>query len=412
MLVRRTLLAIAMLALLAGAARAEDSPLSAIHQLLAPMRGVAHATEGRGATPALTTVKHELRDWFEARLSTFGEEDDEQALIARLNEALRVSDLFCGDDQKPSRNRCDDPDGDWDATGFLLPLRLRRQASDTLVLVTSVGILCGADESGYVYQWRDGRWQRLWQEERPIAEGKPYRPEYLDGIEVSSPDQGSTTRSILSLGHEGWCTSTFYDVYFSLWRVGAAGMPAKLLLDKAEPAWLGWHEPPIEGSVGARDALIEFTQPSIDIDIHSYEAIRHYRIDGAKVVRIDPIALDPADFTEEWLKGDWAESGGWSATGARKTLQAWHARFHISAIEGEYLGESRRCRGTPDLWQVGLRFRTPEHKPLGTGYFFVRWQPPYRFQMIDVATRPRADCNAQARREDGLNTLFPIQEWR
>jgi hypothetical protein len=289
---------------------------------------------------------------------------------------------------------------------------LRREAPDALVLVTSVGILCGADESGYVYEWRDGSWQRLWQEERPIAEGKPYKPEYIDGVDISLPDQDNGPTNILSFGHESWCTSTFYDVYFSLWRVGAAGGPAKLLLDKAEPAWLGWHEPPIEGSVGAGDALIEFTVPSIDLDIHSYEAVRHYRIDGDKVLRIDPIALDPAAFVEEWLKDDWAESARWSAIAARTPLQAWHAKFHGDTIAGEYLGKPQGCRSTPDLWQVGLRFYTPAKKPLGTLYFSVRWQPPYRFRMIDAAESPRADCDAPASRGDGLDTLFPIQEWR
>jgi hypothetical protein len=52
-------------------AYAEDGQLAEIHALLAPMRAEKHEDpEMRGAAPALTTVKHRLRDWVEARLAS------------------------------------------------------------------------------------------------------------------------------------------------------------------------------------------------------------------------------------------------------------------------------------------------------------------------------------------------------
>ena len=49
---------------------AEDGRLAAIRALLLPMRANQLANlKSRGATSSLTTVKHQLRDWIESRLS-------------------------------------------------------------------------------------------------------------------------------------------------------------------------------------------------------------------------------------------------------------------------------------------------------------------------------------------------------
>ena len=60
-------------------------------------------TETRGATPRLTTIKHELRDWVESQLSQLpsdpnGEDGAEAALAARLNDELKREHLLREDD--------------------------------------------------------------------------------------------------------------------------------------------------------------------------------------------------------------------------------------------------------------------------------------------------------------------------
>ena len=208
----------------------------------------------------------------------------------------------------------------------------------------------------------------------------------------------------------GWCSSNFYPVFFRLWRAEPAGA-SKLLLDEKQGAYLAAHDPPIEGSVGATDALIEFTVTSLDTEVHSYEAIRHYKILGERVERIDPIALGPRDFVEEWLKGSWRESSAWTTRDRRVPLRPWHVEFHRDDISGDYVDTPKRCRETPDLWQVGIDFGDAD-KSLGVVYFLVRWRPPYHFEMADVRTKPRGDCNQRDEPDGSLNTLFPVQEWR
>jgi hypothetical protein len=402
-----------LLILLAAPAHAEDARLAELRGLLAPMQAVGHHddTEMRGATPELMTVKHRLRDWIESRLVGLEEDGDEQAFAAQLNDALRRAELFCRSTGKDAPDRCAERDNYWDATGFLRPIRLDRQQGMALAVRTTVGILCGSDDSAYVYEWRHRRWQRLWQSEEAIERGKDYEPQVITGVRVSWPDKATKRRLVLSLGHWDWCTSNFHPVVFRLWRVAPTGAKSELLVDEAPFAYFGVHDPPIEGSVGKNDALVEFTTVSLDINIFSYETVRHFKIAGAGVKRVDPIALSPRNFTEEWLKGDWAESATWSVPARRPTLQSWHAKAHSDHSGAQYVGAPGHCTKNLDLWQVGIDFSNSD-KSLGVVYFLVRWQPPYHFEMVDVTTTPRADCNRTDEPGGALDTLFPIQDWR
>ncbi|HXZ01136.1 MAG TPA: hypothetical protein VEI03_14135 [Stellaceae bacterium] len=400
--------------MLAGAsAQAQAPPLLELHAQLAPMRATRGDSEKRGATPALMAVKHELRDWIEAHLSRLAENGDEQALAVRLNEELAGADLFCKEKDN-AKDRCAKDDGEWEGTGFLEPLHFERQESGGLLMVrTGLGIFCGEDESAYLYEWHDGRWQRLWQTEQTIEPSKPYAPQFIAGLRASRPDDKTGRRLVMSLGYAGWCTSNWRRVFYRLWRVDPAAAAGTLLLDQAEYAYIGAHDPPLEGSVGTADALVELTIGSLDAGVHSYEAVRHYAISGDRIERIDPVALDPAAFTEEWLKNTWEQSAAWTPLRRRTFLRPWHIRFHADFIRGEYIGQPQRCGKTPDLWQVGIDLKDViEDKSSGIGYFFVTWQPPYHFEMIDIRSKPRADCNQPAPPGEGLETLFPIQGWR
>lgn len=106
-------------------ARADDARLVELHALLAPMRATRSDSEMRGATPALMTVKHGLREWGEGRLSMLAEDGDEQALAVRLNDELRSADLFCKETAGAS-DRCAARE-EWEGTGFLEPVQLERQ---------------------------------------------------------------------------------------------------------------------------------------------------------------------------------------------------------------------------------------------------------------------------------------------
>lgn len=147
-----------LLALVAQQAHAEDVKLAELRGLLVPMRASTDTDpKTRGATPALMTVKHRLRDWIEPRLAALEENGDEQALAVHLNDELSSAGLFCRDVSKDAPDRWVEKDMYWDGIGFLKPIRIDRQQLRILILRTSVGILCGSDDSAYVYEWRDDK---------------------------------------------------------------------------------------------------------------------------------------------------------------------------------------------------------------------------------------------------------------
>ena len=52
--------------------------------------------EVRGATEALTTVKHQLREWIETQLPSLNPHHDRVAFARELNQKLRQAQLFDG----------------------------------------------------------------------------------------------------------------------------------------------------------------------------------------------------------------------------------------------------------------------------------------------------------------------------
>jgi hypothetical protein len=159
---------------------------------------------------------------------------------------------------------------------------------------------------------------------------------------------------------------------------------------------------------GTVDAIIEFTQASVDGGVHNREAVRHYVIEGDQVRRIAPVALSPRDFVDEWMTQPWSESRGWSSS---PSVSEWHRKLH--GERGEFLDDTMHCR-TPDLWQVGFEIFNGDKQWKGNTrvFFLIRWTPPYRFTLIGTGDRPWPKCTEPDREADAWRTLFSTQDWR
>lgn len=396
--------------LLAAPSPAPTGSLARIHAALVPLQaGRAHADMPmRGATPAFAPIRRQLRDWIDAQILALPEDGDVAGLQLRLNRALDSAGLLC--QRHPNLpDRCADKDGDWNATGYLGEVTVERSGWDRIVVAARMGILCGMDASVYAYEWRGGHWMRFWDQEQPIVRGKDFVPRNYVGASIAENDPAApTSQLILSLGSADWCSSNWRPVYFTLSRAPSGGGTPTLLLDTAETnAFQGAHDVPIRGATGKDDALIEFTQGSRDADVHSYEAVRHYSVVDNMVKRIDPIALGPRNFVEEWLAADWREAAGWSAAGA-PDFGGWHRKFEAKPGLGDFAGETTRC-AEAGLWQIGAATGDDDHP--GMAWFVVRWTPPYVFRMVSIANQPRADCAIADPDADAYRTLFPVGDW-
>ena len=375
---------------------AEDARLSQIRAILEPMRGRPYDESGlRGATPAFTTVKHLLRDWIESKLAGLRADDDPVAVAGPLNAELETAGLIGKEPDEPGNALGLPP-------GYLKEIEIKH--ANAVIVTAGLSIQnCGFDESAYAYEFSSDRWQGVWENEQNDYAGKKYLPQQLMGVYVSPPNYDSgadpSERLVLTLGWHDWCTSSWQDVYYRVWRIKSSLTQPKLLINESEWSFLA-REPPIKGSVGFNDVLVEYTVPGRD---HSREEIRHYRIGPEdKVTRVDPLALSPFDFVEEWRIRPWAASLAWTESSVREKLVPVHKRLGSELLLRPYMATTH-CTDRPDLWQVSADAST---------YFLVRWKPPYRFTMVDVSDHRWKACDELDPHADEFRTLFPDQDWR
>jgi len=385
---------------LAGVAAAQDAQLAALHATLVELRSQAPDPETMGASEKLTVVKHQLRDWIEGQLAGLEDEEDTKAFEVHMNQALEVVGAGGSSD-------------DQNLLGSIGEVRFSSEGG-LLVVITGVGIICQYDESAYAYKRVEGRWQRVWEEEQNDYRKDQYSPQIIDAVHVWQGWENGHKDGlpfVMTLSNFWGCASTWHDVTYQVWRVDP-GRP-KLLVNGTDYAHLG-DRGFIVGSIGQRygekavDVLVEFEGGSIDTLILGRESVRHFKIDGDRVTRVDPVALSPRDFVDEWLTRPWEESARWSSSPA---LQRWQPNLHADDVFGLF-GETTHC-GTPDLWQVTL---TPSSKgnsaDLPDRYFLVRWRPPYHFTMVDVSATPWPRCTEKDPDADAWRTLFATQDWR
>jgi hypothetical protein len=391
------------LTLICAAWAQNDPRLTALHatlQALHAQTGVSAVNQGGG--PMLTTAKHQLRDWIESQLGSFDQNGDATRAAEKINASLKLVSIL------PT-------DADQNNLGSLGDVSLKLD-SGLLIVTTSVGIVCEADQSVYGYKRVNNRWNRVWESEQ--NDYQHYAPQTIDAVHVwQSYEAGQPTGSayIMTLGNEWGCASNWHDVYYRIWRVDSSG--AKILVDGSHWAYLRGQSY-LVGSItnsamhfdGPVDALIEFTQQSVDGGVHNREAVRHFLIEGDHVRRVAPIALSPRDFVDEWMTHPWGESAQWSSS---PSLLEWHQRLHADWVGGDFRGPTRHCE-TPDLWQVGFRPSDANRnfQRLPPVYFLVRWTPPYRFTLAGASDRPSTDCTQPDAEADAWHTLFSTQHWR
>jgi hypothetical protein len=316
----------------------------------------------RGATRALTIVKHRLRDWAEARLASFGRAGDEDALNRELQVALLNAGLLC-------------PDGCMSTSlGYVDQVRVHHQG-EFLTVQTSVGIACGYDDSAYVYAWNAGAWRRIFASEQNVYTKAGYLPQTIYAIQIYE-------RLVLTLGSRPGCSNAFQPLYYRLWRVGPAGGQPKLLLNSFETAYMGDY-PPVHATLSPHDVRIEFTAGGTGYG-EAHQAERHFEIRGNSVMQIEPIAPTPRDFVEEWLAAPWKQSVKLSESDA---LQSWHIKFHRDDGRGDFPDQPVQCGSDASLWQIGIRL----HGVDGETYYLVRRRQPDHLTMADIADHPL--CN-------------------
>jgi hypothetical protein len=336
-----------LIVLLVAPVAAQDRPLEALRTSLVALR--PHHDElpdTRDATSQLTVVKHQFRGWIESHLVGFSPADQDRTLLATLHAGLRDAKLFCQDECITSY------------LGFVDDVQIYRER-EFLVVQTGVGIRCGYDESVYVYARSGTAWNRVFTSEQDVYTKEGYQPQTIHALHVSEPDS-TGHRLILTLGSRPGCSSAFQPVYWRIWR------DSKLLLEGSKFANVG-EDPPIRGSLTAKDVNVEFTLGGTGWGF-PWKAVRHYSFQSGQLKQTGATVLTPRDFVEEWL----------DAAGRKDGV-------------GDFPDPPLHCPTNPALWQISTRLTRDPPKTI----FLVEWKQPYEFRMIQVSQDAEPLCPKQ-----------------
>jgi hypothetical protein len=375
---------LALLLLFASVLRAAGDPrLTAIHELLVPMRNIKPDAQARGATPALTTGKHELRDWLESRITGLEWNGtrwtpNPTVLQEQLNDELNRADLFLPKDPREVYAPL---------VGYIDRISIDMQSGFLVVRTAFLVQTCGTDDSAYIYEFVDNHWHRIWQSEQTDYEEKNYFPQRLVEVRISRtdwrPDADKTDNLIVTAGVFPWCTSVWQPVYYRVWQTKSTYSSPLLLLDGRELADIGtWIH------ARARQNEVFIGYQVIAGGAMRVPELRHYVLENGKLHRTDPVALTPEAFVSFWLRHPWSEVSAWTAQSARDTLKAVHEGY--KGTDSEFSPPTRHCTPHPDQWQVAT---DPENDPQPqVHYFLIRARPPFRFTMVAESDRPWPDC--------------------
>ena len=368
----------------ASALFAQDAALDRLKKEAASLRALSKDQQWKVTTEGLAPLHSALRDWIESRLPKNGHElRDPTGLEATLQGELTKAGLSIPGTPPP-----DAVGPDWLGLGYVdLGFRWFPQLPDTLFVTAGVSAICGVDSAVYMYHFdADGR-ARVFKDHPPGALGYS-----AGGVELSEPDTHG--RRLLLIDYMSVkCASLWMGMAYSVYRLGALGDARELLLSGERSFWLQMEQPIV---LKPDELIIELKDHSVDVMVHNRtQVLRYIFADG--VHRVDPVALQPQDFVEEWLTQPWSFMESRSEPKTRE----WHDRLHGGYVFAEYAGVIQ-CATRPGRWLIALDVNQIGEKKLSeplASYFLVRDLGDYRYRMEAVSGTKPTGCPG-----DGLSS--------
>jgi hypothetical protein len=171
-----------------------------------------------------------------------------------------------------------------------------------IAVVPTLGIECGSDAMVMIFARDREGWREMISRRsaplRSIDEG-------WGGLEyaVSQPDRSG--RWYLAVASTTpWCMSIWRGLRYDLSRPGARGGRPHIFFSKQVYTQLSDTPDPLH----ATTSMFEIRHAGHSFTVgFSRPHIERYAIAGDRVRRIQPAALNPRDFAEEWIISPWAE---------------------------------------------------------------------------------------------------------
>lgn len=291
---------------------------------------------------------------------------------------------------------------DFGKYGFELSFGVRETEDPRLVSITSeFSIECGGDTVFSVFSPVAGSWSEVlhWQTKPyPTVAGGTMAFDYG----ISPVDESGKWYAVVH-SIAPWCSSTWSAIRYEVLRPAASGVKQRVLLSKADSIWWG-NDDYGNVTVGRNEFDLRFHSSSIDGGGHNRVFIRHYSVVGDTLRRIQPVAVSPRDFVDEWIVSPWSEAKAWSSEVSLTQLQRAHATWsrHEKATDRLLLFcSAQKCSG--GNYQVEVCEETGKNFDVShSSYFEIAGKGTYTMTRISSTANPRCQ---------GPNLLDENQNW-
>lgn len=276
-----------------------------------------------------------------------------------------------------------------------------------LVVTAGIDVPCGSDDAVYIYDYGQGQPRRILE-----SHGTRDHDESISDVRFSRRDAVGR-ELILTLRYGVQCGSSWNMLSYDLYRLSPTAGTAARILSGEHGIWFG-HNNPYQLRLEPDDLLMEVHDRSIDADIHSRPHVLHFKATDATTERIDPVALQPQDFVDEWLTRPWSEMESRSADSGRDKFKKWHEFLAGDFAAGNF-EFVQQCQEQTDHWQVAVDLDWIKGKELPEDlrvYFLVRQSGQYRFEMTGISFDRQEGCPGESRRSSASPTLFPGNEMK
>jgi hypothetical protein len=274
--------------------------------------------------------------------------------------------------------------------GFELSFQTRLFENPRLLGVTAnFSIECGGDTVLLIFSPSNESWSEVlrWQK-KPYATvaGGTLAFDY----DISPPDDAGQW-FLVTHDVAPWCSSAWSDIRYSALRPTPDPDHPKTLFSGSDFMW--WGNDDFGTLIVQKSAFdLRFHSASIDGGIHNRVWVRHYSVIGDAVRRVQPVAVSPRDFVDEWIVSPWQQASQWSSNPElRQAHAAWSERKKSATSLLEY-DSVQRCADSPEHYQVEVAVESgPKFETARPRYFQVRGDGDYT--MLRVSDKSDARCS-------------------
>jgi len=266
-----------------------------------------------------------------------------------------------------------------------------QNVSDTRNLVavlTQFGIPYGADAELDIFSLQKDAW-------KPVVNftSEPYK-RISGGFEAFeykiSPPGPKNSWFLVATHVNPWPTSCWQTLFIDAIRPDEIGMSYPLFHEE-HWGYICDDVPPYLRSVTADTFQVRFSMPSVDESALSSVSVMTYKVHDDHAVRIQPVALNPVNFVDEWMRTPWRDAQDWSAPGHLADLRKAHTIQHLSGDFTAY----RSCSST-SLNEVEFGEEDEKTDKERSRFFLVR-QNGNIFQMARASNHHDPSCNGPNR---------------